>query len=176
VDCKRVEGELVAFELSAIDGATRAGLEAHLVGCSRCVGQYLALKRAVDAAEESGERPSEVLRARLRRDVDDKLHALPSDGATRFPREDGATRLPREDGTRAQAAMLRAGRRRARVALGVAALAMLMIAPFAWHRAQPQPSPGAPGLHAPPPHYDEPLVPVEQVDTARTTPENLRFL
>jgi hypothetical protein len=51
--------------LAAIDGATRAAVEAHLVGCGRCVGAYLTLKRAVDAGEEALA-PSELLRARVR--------------------------------------------------------------------------------------------------------------
>jgi anti-sigma factor RsiW len=65
VDCKRVDEELVAFQLAAIDGGTRAAVEAHLLGCARCVGAYLMLKRAVDAGEEASA-PSQMVRARIR--------------------------------------------------------------------------------------------------------------
>ncbi|HWE26474.1 MAG TPA: zf-HC2 domain-containing protein [Polyangia bacterium] len=72
MDCARVDGELVAFQLAALDGATRAAVEAHLTGCARCVSSYLALKRAMDAAEDAGA-PSELMRARIRRDVAQEL-------------------------------------------------------------------------------------------------------
>jgi anti-sigma factor RsiW len=65
LDCKRVDEELVAFELAAIDAPTRAALEAHLTGCARCVSAYLALKRAIDAEEEAAA-PSEMVRKRIR--------------------------------------------------------------------------------------------------------------
>lgn len=65
MDCKRVDQELVGFHLAAIDGATRAAVEAHLCGCARCVGAYLMLKRAVDGEEEAMA-PSELVRARIR--------------------------------------------------------------------------------------------------------------
>jgi len=51
VDCARVDEELVGFQLAALDGATRAAVEAHLTGCVRCVSSFLALKRAIDAGE-----------------------------------------------------------------------------------------------------------------------------
>lgn len=65
MDCKRVDEDLVGFALAAIDGATRAAVETHLVGCRRCVGAFLALKRAIDAGEEASA-PSEMVRARIR--------------------------------------------------------------------------------------------------------------
>jgi anti-sigma factor RsiW len=53
VDCARVDEELIGFQLAALDGATRAAVEAHLTGCARCVSSFLALKRAMDASEDA---------------------------------------------------------------------------------------------------------------------------
>jgi hypothetical protein len=64
VDCKRVDQELIAFHLAALDGATRAAVEAHLCACGRCIGAYLMLKRAVDGGEDSPA-PGEATRARV---------------------------------------------------------------------------------------------------------------
>ncbi|HEX4456831.1 MAG TPA: zf-HC2 domain-containing protein, partial [Polyangia bacterium] len=82
MDCKRVDEELVAFHLSALDGPTRAAVEAHLCGCGRCVGAYLMLKRAVDAGEDAPA-PSETLRARVMRAAASELAPAV---ATRAPR------------------------------------------------------------------------------------------
>jgi anti-sigma factor RsiW len=65
VDCARVDEELIGFQLAALDGATRAAVEAHLTGCARCVSSFLALKRAMDASEDALA-PSQMTRARIR--------------------------------------------------------------------------------------------------------------
>lgn len=74
MDCARVDGELVAFHLAALDGATRAAIEAHLTGCARCVSSYLALKRAMDASEEAPA-PSELTRSRIHKEAAYQLAA-----------------------------------------------------------------------------------------------------
>ena len=75
MDCARVDEELVAFELAALDGATRAAVETHLTGCARCVSSFLALKRAIDAGEDATA-PSELMRVRVRQQAQKELAAM----------------------------------------------------------------------------------------------------
>jgi anti-sigma factor RsiW len=74
VDCARVDEELVGFQLAALDGATRAAVETHLTGCARCVSSFLALKRAMDAGEDAST-PSQMARARIRKEAERQLAA-----------------------------------------------------------------------------------------------------
>jgi anti-sigma factor RsiW len=155
VDCKRVDEELVAFHLSALDGPTRAGVEAHLCGCGRCVGAYLMLKRAIDAGEDAPA-PSELLRARVMRSAANEL---------------------------APATTGRAPQRRWIAWSATAAAALLLIAaPFVYHAGVQK---GASSVElAAPMTPTLQVVPVStrrlespgSIDTARTTPENLHFL
>jgi len=69
VDCTMIDGDLIAFQLGALDDAARARVEEHLGGCLRCVRAYLEVKRAVEREPAAEERPSAILRARLRADV-----------------------------------------------------------------------------------------------------------
>ena len=163
MDCKRVEAELVAFQLAALDGATRAGVETHLMGCGRCVGQFLALKRAVDAGDDVGEGPSELARQRILRAAEKRGPQLAAATLDRTAMEPRAATETARDRRHAQ-----------RLYVAVAALLLAAMAPFAWqatHVAAPAKR-SAPSL-APP---SETILPTEQVDTARLTPDNLRFL
>jgi hypothetical protein len=158
VDCKRVEGELVAFQLAALDGATRAAVETHLVGCGRCVGQLLALKRAVDAGDDVSEGPSVPAQQRL------------MSAAAERARELARVAQPPAESAR--------DRRHAQLLyFAVAALLFLAVAPFAWRAAHVPARGSSPKAEpSPPPPSFQPSLPTEQVDTARITPDNLRFL
>lgn len=150
MDCARVDEELVGFQLAALDGATRAAVEAHLAGCARCVSSFLAVKRAIDASEDTSA-PSQMVRARIRREAEQQL-AAPAKSPTR-----SETRP-----------------RRARWVIATAAAAML-IAPLVYlaKRTPPTPTVSAPENVVPG------VIPAstnKTVDTARTTPENLAFL
>jgi hypothetical protein len=164
VDCHRVDEELVAFHLAALDGATRAGVEAHLAGCARCVSAYLALKRAADAGEE-GAAPSELTRARIAAE------------ARRLLAE--SSRPSAVDPQRAAAAARAQGRRRERrmgwaMAAALAAL-MLAAAPLVWRATHDAAAPArARGQALAPAPSRLPLH--EAVDTARSTPETLSYL
>jgi hypothetical protein len=164
VDCKRVEAELVSFQLAALDGATRAGVETHLIGCGRCVGQFLALKRAVDAGDDVIEGPSELARRRL----------LRSAGARATQLAAAATAPTSTMERRAAMESARDRRHAQRLYFAVAALLVAAMAPFAWQarHAVPAKRP-VPSLAAPPAELQ---LPTEEVDTARLTPDNLRFL
>ena len=150
MDCARVDGELIAFELAVLDGPTRAAVEAHLAGCGRCVSSFLAVKRAIDVAEEAAA-PSQIARGRVYAEAAKLLTA-----------DAPAPKKPEK--------------RRAPWGIAVAAAAAI-VAPFAWqalHARHAAPLHNAAKEAAP-----SGVVPVkldETIDTARTTPENLAFL
>jgi anti-sigma factor RsiW len=72
VDCEVIQPELVAYHFGAIDDEARASVERHLSGCSGCVRDFLALKRAIETAPTT-ERPSTRAKAKLRSAVIDQL-------------------------------------------------------------------------------------------------------
>ncbi|MCU1278279.1 MAG: hypothetical protein JWM53_1825 [bacterium] len=152
MDCARVDEELIGFQLAALDGATRAAVEAHLTGCSRCVSSFLALKRAIDAAEEAT-LPSEMVRARIRAEAEKQLSAVSSQ----------------------LSAPERKPRRATWAIAAVAAATAVLVAPLVYRATRaPVPTGSAPEVPA------IGVVPVSTsnatVDTARATPENLAFL
>jgi hypothetical protein len=67
VDCTLIEPDLTSFHFGAVTDLPRAELENHLLGCPRCLGAFLTLKRAVEDAGEA--RPSSAAQARLREAV-----------------------------------------------------------------------------------------------------------
>jgi anti-sigma factor RsiW len=79
MDCPRID--LIAYHIDAVENEERERVEGHLVTCTACLKEYLALKRCTgsfvrqlhgEAPEEgalSPDRPSRELRDRLRRDV-----------------------------------------------------------------------------------------------------------
>ena len=148
MDCARVDGELVAFQLAALDGATRAAVEAHLTGCARCVSSYLALKRAMDASEEAPA-PSELTRSRIRKEAAFQL------GAT--------ARKPR----RAKWAIV------ATAAAAMIAAPLVYVATRGPSAVTPRPAAAEPDTAVP---GVVPASTNQTIDTARTTPENLAFL
>lgn len=70
--CVEVERELLAYHFNTLEPDARAKLEAHLVECAACVAEYIALKRAVEAGDDTPA-PSEAARLRLRRAVAEEL-------------------------------------------------------------------------------------------------------
>jgi anti-sigma factor RsiW len=75
--CDQIQPALVGYCLSAVEPGEREAIEAHLPGCARCVAELVALKRAIDLAEEAP-RPSDAARARLRAAVVAELRPAPS--------------------------------------------------------------------------------------------------
>jgi hypothetical protein len=69
VDCTLIEGDLVPFHFGTLADGARELVEAHLLGCARCLQAFLEVKRAIDKSDRSQPRPSAMLRARLRADV-----------------------------------------------------------------------------------------------------------
>jgi hypothetical protein len=79
VDCTLIESDLVPFHFGADTDTPRDALEVHLAGCARCLGSYLALKRAAERGpgpKDDDGRPSEAARARLRDAVASELRSL----------------------------------------------------------------------------------------------------
>jgi anti-sigma factor RsiW len=66
MSCERVRPELPGYQFNTLDDETRALVEDHLLTCPRCVGEYVAVKRAIETAAHAP-RPSDLARARLRR-------------------------------------------------------------------------------------------------------------
>lgn len=65
MDCTGIADHLVGYHFATLDEPARDAIDAHLLGCTGCLGGYLALKRAAERAE----RPSPALKARLRESV-----------------------------------------------------------------------------------------------------------
>ena len=66
--CSMMDKHLVDFQLALMPEETRASIEAHLLECRDCLGAYLAVKRAFDAAAVSDVRPSAAMRMKLAND------------------------------------------------------------------------------------------------------------
>ena len=64
MDCEMTQGELVAYLFGVIEESARTEVEHHLLGCSSCLREFIALKRAAETAEAE---PSRGVRDRLRR-------------------------------------------------------------------------------------------------------------
>jgi anti-sigma factor RsiW len=162
VDCARVDEELVGFQLAALDGATRAAVEAHLTGCVRCVSSFLALKRAIDAGEGAFG-PSEIMRQRIRREAEKELSGPEQATGNRQPATGNDRKPPR----------------RARWAIVATAAAAMIAAPLVYRAMRGPATPTATTAGGAIQSNESGAVPVstdKTVDTARTTPENLAFL
>ena len=70
MDCEMTQSELVAYLFGVIEDRTRADVEQHLLDCSSCLREFIALKRAAETADDA---PSAVAKDRLRRDVAGEL-------------------------------------------------------------------------------------------------------
>jgi hypothetical protein len=70
--CDETKHELPGFHFGELSGVARSGVEAHLVTCLGCVSDLVALKRAIELAEE-GPRPSDQARSALRAAVSAQL-------------------------------------------------------------------------------------------------------
>jgi ferric-dicitrate binding protein FerR (iron transport regulator) len=69
MSCDAVTPELFAYQLGASDLPLRDELDAHLLGCRDCLSAFLAHKRACEDGGAFEARPSDLVRARLRREV-----------------------------------------------------------------------------------------------------------
>lgn len=88
MDCARLKEQLVPYHFGTLPDAEADAVDAHLLACTACLRVYLALKRAAKPGDRAtAERPSEEVRARLRRNVEAHLasrRAASSSPAPRF--------------------------------------------------------------------------------------------
>ena len=76
MDCRLIQPELVLYHFGTIDSVTRSRVETHLLSCRECLAGYLALKRQLESeTADSGPRPSDAARARLRAAVEREVSA-----------------------------------------------------------------------------------------------------
>jgi anti-sigma factor RsiW len=68
-----VESLLLQYQLGSIDDHERAEVERHLLSCEACLRSLLGLKRRLDLASASEDRPSIDMRFRVRATVAQKL-------------------------------------------------------------------------------------------------------
>ena len=73
MDCSLIEPDLVSFHFGGATDVARDRLEAHLLGCPRCMSAFFALKRAVEDSDETAPKPSSMAQARLRQAVADEF-------------------------------------------------------------------------------------------------------
>jgi anti-sigma factor RsiW len=64
--CDDVTPSLLAWQLGATTSPDREGIEEHLKGCTSCFAKFLAIKRVNEDAAAFDERPSPLVRERLR--------------------------------------------------------------------------------------------------------------
>jgi len=70
MDCRLIQGELIAYHFATIDVEERERVDEHLVACTSCLRMYLRLKKHIDGGAALGARPSEMTKRRLRADVE----------------------------------------------------------------------------------------------------------
>ena len=68
MDCGLIQRDLIPYHFGDVTPETRDALETHLTQCSKCLEDFLALKREIET-DESGVLPSPVSRQRLRQAV-----------------------------------------------------------------------------------------------------------
>jgi anti-sigma factor RsiW len=73
MDCEPIRDSLIGFHFGVVEDEDRGRIESHLIGCRPCLEEFLALKRDIELALESDERPSPAVHRRLRRAMIDQL-------------------------------------------------------------------------------------------------------
>jgi len=71
--CASIRNELVGFHFGVIEEAPRVEVERHLATCSACLTEFLALKRDVELAASTEERPRAQVKSKLRAAVAQEL-------------------------------------------------------------------------------------------------------
>ncbi len=69
MDCRLIQGELVAFTFGTSTEDERGRIDAHLLACTECLRAYLRFKHHVERGASLRERPSDEVRRRIRADV-----------------------------------------------------------------------------------------------------------
>ncbi len=72
MSCREIQAELTAYHFGEILVEARTQIEDHLLGCSSCLRDYLALKREIELGELEPA-PSPFLKARVRAAIAQEL-------------------------------------------------------------------------------------------------------
>jgi len=72
MSCQQTREELVSYHFGTIDAQVRPAVEQHLLACAACLAEFVALKRAIETAENEAP-ASPVARERLRQAVGREL-------------------------------------------------------------------------------------------------------
>ena len=70
MDCRLIQGELIAYHFATAREEDRERIDEHLLVCTACLRAYLRLKRHIEHGASQGAQPSQAVRARLRHDVE----------------------------------------------------------------------------------------------------------
>ena len=89
MDCRLIQGELIAYYFATTSEEQRGVVDEHLVACTSCLRAYLRMKHEIehrhgDSAMKSGdqargEKPSAATKRRLRADVEAAFRPKTSD-------------------------------------------------------------------------------------------------
>jgi anti-sigma factor RsiW len=81
MDCTLIQGTLIGYHFATLSDPERGEVEGHLVACTECLRDYLALKAHVDHAgpdAPAGAVPGEAARLRLRAAVRARFRPTPA--------------------------------------------------------------------------------------------------
>ncbi len=70
MDCRMIQGDLVAYHFATTTDEAREAIDGHLVACTACLKAYLRVKHHIERGASAGDKPSAALRSRLRADVE----------------------------------------------------------------------------------------------------------
>lgn len=70
MDCRLIQGELIAYHFATTREEERERIDEHLLGCTTCLRAYLRLKRHIERGATLGDRPASAVKQRLRADVE----------------------------------------------------------------------------------------------------------
>ena len=93
MDCRLIQGELIAYYFATTSEEQRGRVDEHLVACTSCLRAYLRLKHQIEHPNVEGEggsarvdRPSAETKRRLRADVEAAFRPSTSDRVRRWLR------------------------------------------------------------------------------------------
>jgi hypothetical protein len=77
MDCPLIQPELVGYHFATTSDDMRAEIDAHLLGCPKCLRAYLGIKHHIERGAAREERPSAAARDRLRAAVAVSFRSTP---------------------------------------------------------------------------------------------------
>jgi hypothetical protein len=84
MDCPLIQPELVGYHFATTSDSMRVEIDAHLLGCPKCLRAYLGIKHHIERGALRDERPSGDARARLRAAVAASFRPTPRARVSRW--------------------------------------------------------------------------------------------